>query len=150
MTLVLEAVYIGIGFSQASVIYDPKANRPVDAKQSVPPSVVLMRQLIENGIPNSRAGTVQLHRMGDQAALTVISIVGTERLIPKQISNVLDIIHVAFELYASIDLSSREPRATSVLLQLLGTETDNPDLKERIASTQAYVASVAAKNRIQK
>jgi hypothetical protein len=90
-------------------------------------------------------GNAQLHRLGDQAAVDIMRVLGEKTLTEAQMPTVLDMLHKAFERPAAIvNHSNRAPRATSFLLQVLDTSAQDQSIKQRIAETKAFVAVAAA------
>lgn len=91
-------------------------------------------------------GAVQLHGMGDEAAVDVLKILGTSpNLTAAQIESVLDIVHTAFEQQASIiDPVNTKPQAAAVLFQRLTSLTEDAAVKERIGEELKFVQSLPA------
>ena len=90
-------------------------------------------------------GAVQLHGMGDEAAVDVIKALASEpSLTVAEQQTVLDIVHMSFEQTASIvELVHRQPLATLFLLQYLGSVASDATTKQRVTEELVFVRSTA-------
>lgn len=129
-------------------IYDPhqdKAPAPAHEHDAEAARASLIGELIESGVPPKPV--VQLHRMGDQAAQTIITVIGRRALNEREVLNILDILTAAFAYPRAIPRGPhRTPQAESVLLQTLANSAQDQTLKDRIASVRASV--LAASNTV--
>jgi len=103
-----------------------------------------VKQLFVTGSP-VRAGTVQLHRMGDEAAVYIIRIVGDQTLRTSQITTISEMVRTSFGRPAAIvNTSNRNPKGTLLLLQYLDAVTHDPSCKQSIADTRQFVLAATA------
>src|SRR6185437_3762595 len=81
--------------------------------------VVMVRRKMLQSNPNPTTGSPQLHRMGDEAAVNIMKVLGEG--VPLSDTNeftILDMIHTAFEFPEAIMVPfDRHPDATSFLLR---------------------------------
>jgi hypothetical protein len=106
--------------------------------------LVVIQRLMERPSPLT-VGDAQLHRLGDQAAVDIMKVLGENALGEAQTPTVLDMLHKAFERPAAIvNHSDRAPKAASFLLRVLDAEAQDQIVKQRIAETREFVADAAA------
>jgi hypothetical protein len=127
-------------------------NNGTDARSSVHPSITeadvkfgMMKNLINVNGPLT-VGSPQLHRMGDEAASTVLRVLGSlpssTQLTDQQKANIIEIVKKSFEQPKSITSRSNvRPNATSILLNMLEQNTDNAELKNNIAQARQSAGS---------
>lgn len=85
-------------------------------------------------------GAVQLHRMGDHAAVYIARILQGRSLTTGEKQTALDIVRMAYEKPAVIlQRSDRGNTATMALLLQLDASTDDVRLKQRIGETISLV-----------
>jgi hypothetical protein len=91
-------------------------------------------------------GVVQLHGMGDEAAVDILKLMASRQSFTAANANAaLDLVHMAFEEPGSIiNPVNQKPYATSFLLQYLGSTSGDAVVKERIASEKKFVQAAAA------
>jgi hypothetical protein len=107
-----------------------------------------VRNILTAGSP-VMTGTVQLHRMGDEAAVILIKLLGSTpspvKWTDAQKRTVLEMINRAFEHPKSItNRSNATPNATNFLLNYLNADTEDPDIKAEISQTRAFAFKAAA------
>lgn len=109
--------------------------------------VAMVRRKMLQSNPNPTTGSPQLHRMGDEAAVNIMKVLGEG--VPLSGTNeltILDMIHTAFEFPEAIMVPfDRHPDATFFLLRWMDSSTQDQDLKERIGQTRQYVQAAAGK-----
>lgn len=109
--------------------------------------VAMVRRKMLQSNPNPTTGSPQLHRMGDEAAVNIMKVLGEG--VPLSGTNeltILDMIHTAFEFPEAIMVPfDQHPDATFFLLRWMDSSTQDQDLKERIAQTKQYVQAAADK-----
>lgn len=93
-----------------------------------------------------QTGAVQLHGMGDEAAIDVLKILGDKpSLSVGEQHTALDIVHRSFEQPASIlNPAHRKPAATLFLLRFLGTTAQDATVKARIQEETKFVQRAAS------
>ena len=75
--------------------------------------LALVQRIFELGNPSANA--IQLHRMGDEAGLDLVKILGTTSLSTAQVNTALQIVHLAFEKTSQlVDQANLQPTATLV------------------------------------
>jgi len=94
-------------------------------------------------------GSIQLHRMGDEAAVILIKILGSTRPPAKwtdaQKRTVLEILGKAFEKPNQITTQSNlTPDTTNFLLNMMDEETDDADIKLQISQVRSTASDAAA------
>ena len=101
-----------------------------------------IRRLIGSSIPLTTNRIPLLHRMGDAAALRVIEILKDHGpLTATEQRNVLDMVHMAFELPDAImHATDRSPVSSLLLLRRI----DDPALQERVAGTRQFITAASA------
>ena len=108
----------------------------------------MVRNMIRAGSPLT-TGSVQLHGMGDGAAVTLLKLLGSTPSPAKwtdaQKTTVLEIINRAFEHPKSItNRSNVTPNATNLLLNMLNDGTEDLDIKAEISRTRTIAFTAAA------
>ena len=94
-------------------------------------------------------GSIQLHRMGDEAAVILIKVLGSTRSPAKWTDAekriVLEILGKAFEKPNQITTQSNlTPNATNFLLNMLDEETEDADIKVQISQVKSRASDAAA------
>lgn len=110
--------------------------------------LAMIQNMIKADTPLT-GGFVQLHRMGDEAAVILLKILGSTPSSTKftdiQKRTVLEIINRAFEHPNSIaNRSNVIPRATNLLLNMLNNNTEDSDVKAEISRTRDFAAAAAS------
>jgi hypothetical protein len=140
------AVFLCVGVVQAQQLFRQKAPFPYNPPRSAEEfKLTLVERLISLPSPVT-VGAVQLHGMGDEAAVDVLKILGVKpSLTAAQQQATLDVLHMAFEQPASIiDPVNEKPQAAAFLLQYLGSTTTDAAVKQRIAEETAFVQAASA------
>jgi hypothetical protein len=79
-------------------------------------------------------GNAQLHRLGDQAAVDIMKILGGKSASDAQIPTILDMLRKAYEVPKAILIhADRQPKASLFLLGALEGHTEDWSLKQRIS-----------------
>jgi hypothetical protein len=105
----------------------------------------IVERIFDAGSPVT-VGSTQLHRMGDEAAASLLRIIGNRpsQLTQAQKMTILEMIQKAYELPQAISLDvNKHVGATSFLLQYLEASNDDNSVKEAIASTRQKLEGVA-------
>jgi hypothetical protein len=110
--------------------------------------LAMMANMIKVDTPLTTA-LVQLHRMGDDAAVTLLKLLGSRasptKFTDSQKRTVLEIIRRAFEHPNSItNRSNVTPNATNVLLNMLNDDTEDSDIKAEISRIRLFAADAAS------
>lgn len=108
----------------------------------------LVRNILKAGSPVTK-GSVQLHGMGDEAAVILFKILGSKPSTAKWTADekktILEMINRAFEHPKSIsNRSNVTPNATNLLLRMMNDDTEDPDIKAEISRTRSFAANAAA------
>lgn len=105
----------------------------------------IVRRLMLGPTSRPTTGSVQLHRMGDEAAVDIVKILGGgTSLSAAGALTVLDIVHTAFEHPLSIaSPSDQHPNATLFLLHWMDTSTQDRELKGHIGEAIQCVQEAA-------
>jgi hypothetical protein len=94
---------------------------------------------IENGLSAKRK--IPLHRMGDEAALDTLKIIGTNQSLSQTTKD--NIVAVLQEAFAKpqmiVNAADREPKLTMFLLQWLGSSADNLPAKDRVDQARQQI-----------
>lgn len=109
-------------------------------------------EMIQNMIKTEGPVTtriIQLHRMGDEAAVIVLKVLGSlpspGKFSDAQKGKVLEIVNRAFEQPDSItNRSNVKPYATNLLLNLLNDDTEDVEIKTEISRLQSFAAKAAS------
>jgi hypothetical protein len=105
------------------------------------------------GLP-LKIGAIQLHRMGDEAAVFLIKMLGSMQsatgLTDTQKRTILVMLNTAFEHPNAINNRSNvAPNATSFLLNMLEETTqDDPELKTQISQLRVFASEAATRRTI--
>lgn len=130
-------------WAQESAVYDT-AMPPISGASGFPTvsreefKLTTIRNIMNSPHPLQR-GHVQLHRMGDDAAVAIMKVLAKrDRVLSRNdFLTILDMVRIAFEQPACIViLADRTPQATLFLLSSLDQSTDDKDLKEKILATK--------------
>jgi hypothetical protein len=119
-----------------------QTDRPTSAEEW---RLQLVKHLMQT--PNEVTDSaVQLHRMGDEAAVDVLKVLGASSSpTTADLQTALDIIHTAFEKpIAILDPINEKPRAAIFLLQYLGSIAREPATNQRIADEVKFVRAAAS------
>src|ERR1700676_3244042 len=85
-------------------------------------------------------GSVQLERMGDQAAVYINQVLQNRPpLTPVEQSTVVDMLHRAFQMPAAISPQGRGTAVTVALLDKIAGSTQDFSLRLRIVDTKDFV-----------
>jgi hypothetical protein len=143
VVLVLTFVCAAVG--QTPSIVESYSLKPVGTppKYSAEESrVLLIKRLMEQPSP-SPAGSIQLHRLGDQAAVDIMKILGGKSVSDAQIPTILDMLRKAYELPKAILIAAdRQPKASLFLLSALEDHTEDSSLKQRISEMKQDLQTV--------
>ena len=109
-------------------------------------------EMIQNMIKTDgplTVGFIQLHRMGDEAAVIVLKVLGSlpspGKFSDAQKRKVLEIVNRAFEQPDSItNRSNVKPYATNLLLNLLKYDTEDVEIKTEISRLRSFAANAAS------
>ena len=95
--------------------------------------------IMQEGTPIKRARL--LHRMGDDAAVNVLRVIGEKQsLTPTQKETILAILETAFQRPESIsNANDKEPRVTLFVLQWISASAENDALKRQATQTRQKV-----------
>jgi hypothetical protein len=109
----------------------------------------LVSNILAAGSPVSE-GSVQLHGMGDEAAVILLKILGSKpgsvKWTDEETKTILEILKIAFEHPKSIlSRSDVKPRATTLLLRMI--KADDPGLESEISRIEQS-ANAAASQRL--
>ena len=146
MRVAIAAILAGLSVGQPNQqsIYDPHQNRVI-----APPNhsgealrMALISEFVESGVhPKTH---IQLHRMGDQAAQTVIATIGTRALTERETLNIVDILNVSFEAPKAIPTGpNRTPQATILLLENLEALAQDQTVRDRIITVRNSVLAAS-------
>ena len=106
--------------------------------------VLTLKRLMEHPSP-LQVGDVQLHRLGDQAAVDIMKILGGKSASEAQIPTILDMLRKAYELPKAILVAAdRQPRASLFLLGALEGQTEDWSLKQRISEMKQSLQAVTS------
>ncbi len=109
----------------------------------------LVRNILKAGSPVTK-GSVQLHGMGDEAAVILLKILGSmpspAKWTDDEKKTILEIINRAFEHPKSItNRSNKTPNATNLLLRILNDDTEDHNIKTEISRTRSFAADAASR-----
>jgi len=107
-----------------------------------PDAESIVRQALSQASRGTYTSTAQkeLGRLGDASAVALTRIVGEKALDKSDIEPILLILTLSYAEPRVVKVDSdRQPRATLLLLRYLDLATSDVKLREKIASTQAYV-----------
>jgi hypothetical protein len=104
-----------------------------------------VQAMFTRGLP-LRAGAVQLHRMGDEAAVILMKVLGSTQssaaLTDAQTRTVLALLTAAFEPPNAItNRSNVEPSATRFLLNMIDESTQDAELKSQISQVRSLTSN---------
>jgi hypothetical protein len=138
-----------IGRDGTSLNWKTQTNRPPVTADDL--NLQIVRHILTAGSPIT-AGSVQLHRMGDEAAVLLIKHLGSTPTPVKwndlQKKTAIEMMAKAFEHPNSItNTSDVTPNATNFLLNMLAAETEDLDLKAQISQAKD-IAFRAATDRL--
>jgi hypothetical protein len=95
--------------------------------------LLTIEHLMEQPSP-LQVGNPQLHRLGDQAAVDIMKILGGKSASDAQIPTILDMLRKAYEVPKAILIhADRQPKASLFLLGALESHTEDWSLKQRIS-----------------
>jgi len=123
---------------------------PVHAEQLNNEGVV--RQVMAQAYQQTytSTGQKQLRRLGDAAAVALTKVIGGRVLDQHDVEPLLLILELSFGDLRFVETTvDREPRTTLVLLNYLDSVTSDAALKQKIASTRAYVVGQYEKSQKQ-
>ena len=147
--LLVAPFFVGVSLLAQTVINnDPSApvGRPVLTADDL--KLGMIRNIIKHGSPLTY-GSIQLHRMGDEAAVILIKVLGSTlppaKWTDAQKRTVLEIVGKAFEKPNQITTPSNlTPNATNFLLNMLDEETEDGDIKLQISKARSRASDAAA------
>jgi hypothetical protein len=147
--LLVTPFFVGVSLlAQPAISRDPSApvGRPHFTADDV--KLGMVRNMIRHGSPLT-SGSIQLHRMGDEAAVLLIKALGSTQPPAKwtdaQKQTVLEIVSKAFEKPSQItNPSNLRPDATNFLLNMLEQETEDAEMKLQISQVRSRASDAAA------
>jgi hypothetical protein len=90
-------------------------------------------------------GNAQLHRLGDQAAVDIMKILGGKSVSDAQIPTILDMLRKAYEAPKAILIAAdRQPKASLFLLGALAGYAEDSSLKQRISEMKQDLQAVTS------
>jgi hypothetical protein len=151
--LIAWACVLGSAYGQAPsntgapAVYDGIMSKPNGGPHAkISPEdfrLLTIKHLMQSPSP-LQVGNAQLHRLGDQAAVDIMKVLGTGTPSEAQVPTILDMLRKAYERPAAIlKPSDRQPKAVLFLLQALDSATQNQSIKLNIAQTKEFIATAA-------
>jgi hypothetical protein len=147
--LLVTPLFVGVSLlSQTVINNDPSAPVGRHVVTADDMKLGMIRNMLRHGSPIA-TGSIQLHRMGDEAAVILIKLLGSTRPPAKwtdaQRRTVLEILNKAFEKPNQITAQSNlTPDATNFLLNMLAEETDDADIELQISQVRSRASDAAA------
>jgi hypothetical protein len=106
--------------------------------------LLTIKRLMERPSP-LQVGNAQLYRLGDQAAVDIMKILGGKSVSDAQIPTILDMLRKAYEVPKAILIAAdRQPKASLFLLGALEGHTEDWSLKQRISEMRQNLQTVAS------
>ena len=143
--LFLTSIYAALG-QTPRIVYGTslKPGGPHPKYSAVEFRLLTMKRLMERPSP-LQVGNAQLHRLGDQAAVDIMKILGGASVSDAQMPTILDMLHKAFEVPKAIILiADRQPKASLFLLGALEGYTQDWNLKQRISEMKQGIQAATS------
>ncbi|MGA3186241.1 MAG: hypothetical protein ABSF22_03955 [Bryobacteraceae bacterium] len=152
--LILIACGCGLTLTAQAVVNNGGAGPEVKHRVVTQDDVKLgeIEGIFRAGLP-LKTGAIQLHRMGDEAAVFLIKMLGSmpsaTGLTDTQKRTVFVMLNTAFEHPNAINNPSNvAPNATSFLLNTLEETTQDPELKTQISQLRVFASGAATRRTI--